>query len=202
VPPPPQAVVTFVAAVSMFAYLSLASAIRRRALDRGRTTIARASGLARWLPLFIFVPYLVIGVRQGPEVDLPIAVRWLGLGLVVAGPAFSFWSAATLGRHFDLEVEVHGGHEIIDRGPYRIVRHPVYLGFAIHFVGACLATGNGLLIAGTLLVTFPALYLRAATEERLLRERLGPAYDAYARRVGMLVPGIGRRASPDREAFG
>jgi len=59
---------------------------------------------------------------------------------------------------------------------------------AVHFVGACLATGNLLLIAGTLLGTFPALYLRASAEERLLRETLGPAYDAYARRVPMLVP--------------
>ena len=186
--PPPQALVTLVAAGSMLTYLSLASAIRRKAIDRGRQSIARASGLARWLPFFIFVPYLVIGVRQGPELDAPAGLRWLGVALVIAGPAFSNWSAQTLGRHFDLEVEVHGGHEVIDRGPYRIVRHPVYLGIAIHFIGACLATGNLLLIAGTLLVTFPALYLRAAAEERLLRESLGPAYDAYARRVPMLIP--------------
>jgi protein-S-isoprenylcysteine O-methyltransferase Ste14 len=185
---PSPVLVTLVAAGSMLAYLSLASGIRRRALDRGRTSVARAGGLARWLPFFIFVPYLVIGVRMGPEVDVPTAVRWIGLALVVAGPAFSFWSASTLGRHFDLDVEVHGGHEIIDTGPYRIVRHPVYLGIAVHFVGGCLATGNGLLIAGTVLATFPALYLRAAAEERLLRASLGPAYDAYARRVPMLVP--------------
>jgi protein-S-isoprenylcysteine O-methyltransferase Ste14 len=38
------------------------------------------------------------------------------------------------------------------------------------------------------LVTFPALYVRASAEERLLRDSLGPAYDAYARRVPMLVP--------------
>jgi protein-S-isoprenylcysteine O-methyltransferase Ste14 len=44
------------------------------------------------------------------------------------------------------------------------------------------------LIAGTLLVTYPALYLRARTEERLLRQRFGAAYDEYARRVRMLVP--------------
>jgi protein-S-isoprenylcysteine O-methyltransferase Ste14 len=191
---PSAVLVTVVAAGSMLTYLALASAIRRRAIDRGRTSVARASGLATWLPLFIFVPYLVIGLRQGPEVDVPTVLRWVGLALVIAGPAFSFWSASTLGRHFDLDVEVHGGHEIVDRGPYRIVRHPVYLGIAIHFIGACLATGNLLLVAGTLLATFPALHLRAATEERLLRESLGPAYDAYARRVPMLVPGIGRRA--------
>jgi len=185
---PPHALVTLVAAGSMFTYLYLASAIRRRALDRGRRSIARASGLARWLPVFIFVPYLVIGAREGPEVDIPSGLRWVGLALVIAGPAFSYWSAHTLGRHFDLDVEVHGGHEVIDRGPYRIVRHPVYLGIAIHFSGACLATGNVVLIAGTTLLTFPALYLRAAIEERLLRDSLGPAYDGYARRVPMLIP--------------
>ena len=185
---PPPVLVTLVAAGSMLTYGYFASAIRSRALARGRQSIARASGPARWLPFFIFVPYVVIAMQPGPALDLPAALRWLGVALVVAGPAFSFWSASTLGAHFDLDVEVHGGHEIIDHGPYRIVRHPVYLGIAIHFVGACLATGNLLLIAGTVLVTFPALYLRAAAEERLLRKTLGPAYEAYARRVPMLVP--------------
>jgi protein-S-isoprenylcysteine O-methyltransferase Ste14 len=189
---PPAALVTFVAAGSILAYLVLASGIRRRALGRGRQSIARATGPARWLPFLIFIPYVVIAVRTGPELEIPAALRWAGLALVVAGPALSYWSAYTLGRHFDLDVEVHGGHEIIDRGPYRIVRHPVYLGIAVHFIGACLATGNVLLIAGTVLVTFPALYVRAAAEERLLRDSLGPAYDAYARRVPMLVPGLGR----------
>jgi len=125
---------------------------------------------------------------RGPDLAAPTAVRWIGLALVIAGPAFSYWSAATLGRHFDLDVEVHGGHEIVASGPYRIVRHPVYLGLAIHFIGACLATGNGPLIAGTVAITFPALYLRARTEEGLLRKSLGPEYDAYARHVPMLVP--------------
>jgi protein-S-isoprenylcysteine O-methyltransferase Ste14 len=192
--PPPHALVTFVAVGSVLTYLFLASAIRRRAIDRGRRSVARAGGLARWLPFLLFAPYVVMNARPGPELDVPVALRWVGLGLVIAGPAFSYWSARTLGAHFDLDVEVHGGHDVVVHGPYRIVRHPVYLGFAIHFVGACLATGNLVLIAGTVLVTFPALYLRAAAEERLLRASLGSAYDAYARRVPMLIPlRIGRR---------
>ena len=78
--------------------------------------------------------------------------------------------------------------EFVGAGPYRLVRHPVYTGLALHFAGACLATGNLLLVAGTLLVTYPALYARASAEERLLRAHFGAAYDAYAREVGMLVP--------------
>ena len=114
---PPALLVTLLAAASMLTYLYLASAIRGRALARGRQSVARVSGLARWLPFFIFVPYVVIAIRLGPEIDILVALRWLGVALLVAGPAFSFWSASTLGAHFDLDVEVHGGHEIIDRGP-------------------------------------------------------------------------------------
>ena len=112
----------------------------------------------------------------------------MGLLLIGAGVAFALWAIAALGRHYDLVPEVHQDHELVRAGPFRFVRHPVYTGLAIHFAGACLATGNLLLIAGTLLVTYPAFYVRARAEERLLRDRFGAAYDDYARRVGMLVP--------------
>ena len=173
--------------LSFAVYVVFATRLRSR-VTQGRRTVVRGSAAAQLLPYGIFVPYVVIALRPGPEVPLPDAVRWIGLTLVVAGIAFSIWAAQTLGRHYDLEVEVHEGHEVVDRGPFAIVRHPLYLGLAVHFIGACLATGNWLLIAGTVLVSFPALYIRAREEERLLRIQLGPAYDTYARRVPMLVP--------------
>jgi protein-S-isoprenylcysteine O-methyltransferase Ste14 len=94
----------------------------------------------------------------------------------------------TLGRHYDLVLEVHQDHELVRRGPYALVRHPVYTGLGLHFAGACLATGNLLLIAGTLLVSYPAFYARARAEERLLRGRFGAEYEKYAQEVPMLVP--------------
>jgi protein-S-isoprenylcysteine O-methyltransferase Ste14 len=165
-----------------------AQAARARGIGRRGATVARSRGLAHYVAYFFFVPYVVIGARPGPEVAMPEPVRWAGLVLIPAGVAFALWAMATLGRHYDLELEIHRDHELVREGPYRFVRHPVYTGLAVHFAGACLATGNLLLIAGTVLVTYPALYLRARTEERLLRERFGAAYDAYARDVPMLVP--------------
>jgi protein-S-isoprenylcysteine O-methyltransferase Ste14 len=179
--------VAWTSALSFLVYGSYATRLRAR-VSRGRRTVATGGALAQYLPYVIWVPYVVIALRPGPELPLSDAVRWAGLGLVVGGIGFSIWAARTLGRHFDMEVEVHEGHEVVDRGPFAIVRHPVYFGLAVHLIGACLATGNGLLIAGTLFGAFPALYLRAATEERLLRTNLGPAYDAYAQRVPMLIP--------------
>jgi len=180
--------VAAVAVCSMLAYGTAAYRLRSRAVRARPPAVAEAGGLARNSPYFIWVPYAVLALRPGPEIDVAEALRWIGLALVVAGPLFMIWSAATLGRHFDVEVLVHGAHEVVRTGPYAVVRHPIYAGMALHFLGACLATGNLIFIAGTLLVSFPLLYQRASAEEALLRRELGEAYDRYARQVPMLIP--------------
>jgi len=179
--------VAVVVTLAFVVYLAAAQRARSRGIQaRGRTT-ERGRGIAQASPIFVFIPYLIVILRPGPELPLGDAVRWSGLALAVAGVAFALWAMRTLGRHFDLELEVHEGHEVIDRGPYALARHPIYTGLGLHFIGACLATGNLLLLAGTLGASFPAFYLRAAEEERLLRGRYGAAYDAYARRVRMFL---------------
>ena len=180
--------VTLVSVAGIVTFMVVAQLSRIRGLARRGETVARSRGLAHYIAYFFIVPYLAIAARPGPELDLPEPLRWVGLALVVLGISFALWAIATLGRHYDLELEIHRDHELVRNGPYRFVRHPIYTGLGLHFVGACLATGNLILIAGTILVTFPALYLRAKTEERLLREQFGHAYDAYASEVGMLVP--------------
>jgi protein-S-isoprenylcysteine O-methyltransferase Ste14 len=180
--------VTLVSIAGIATFMAVAQLSRMRGLARRGETLARSRGLAHYVAYFFFVPYVVIAARPGPELDVPESLRWAGLALVVLGVAFALWAIATLGRHYDEELEIHRDHELVRKGPYRFIRHPLYTGLGLHFAGACLATGNLVLIAGTLLVTYPALYLRAKTEERLLRERFGPAYDEYAREVGMLVP--------------
>jgi protein-S-isoprenylcysteine O-methyltransferase Ste14 len=180
--------VTAVSVASIVTFMAVAQLSRIRGVARRGETLVRSRGLAHYVAYFFFLPYLFIAARPGPEIDVPEPVRWVGLALVVLGIGVALWAIATLGRHYDLELEIHRDHELVRVGPYRFVRHPIYTGLALHFAGACLATGNLLLAVGTLLVTFPSLYLRARTEERLRRERFGAAYDAYAREVGMLVP--------------
>jgi protein-S-isoprenylcysteine O-methyltransferase Ste14 len=136
------------------------------------------------------VPYVVVFFRFGPGIDLEEPLRLCGAALSALGIGLSIWAIVTLGRHYDLLLEVHAGHELVRGGPYALVRHPVYSGLALHFIGACVATGSILLILGTLLVTLPAFYTRARSEERLLREEFGPEYDRYARAVPMLIPGL------------
>jgi protein-S-isoprenylcysteine O-methyltransferase Ste14 len=161
---------------------------QRRAISRRGATIRTAGGLAALAPYFFWVPYVVIALRPGPELTVPPLLAWLGVALSVLGVAFSLWAIVALGRHYDLVLEVHEDHELIRHGPYGLVRHPVYTGLALHFAALCLATGNLVLILGTLLVSYPAFYVRARAEETLLRERFGAEYEKYAREVPMLVP--------------
>jgi protein-S-isoprenylcysteine O-methyltransferase Ste14 len=182
------ALVTVMSLASIVTFMGVAQVSRYRAVARRGATVARAGGFAQYVAYFVFVPYIVIVARPGPELAVPEGLRWVGVLLIWLGVAFAVWAILALGRHYDLMPEVHQDHELVRGGPYRFVRHPVYTGLALHFAGASLATGNLLLIAGTLLVTYPAFYLRARTEERLLRDRFGAAYEEYARKVGMLVP--------------
>ncbi len=190
--PPPPEVAALMAVAAFIIYIAMASRLQRRARhDRGNPLRA-VGGVARWGPAFAWVPYVVLDARPGPTVAPSELLVDVGLALIVVGASFALWAAFALGSEFDLEPEVHEGHVVVRRGPYRVVRHPVYVGMAVHLAGACIASGNLVLTFGVLLVGYPLLYLRARAEERLLRAELGPAYDAYAREVGMFVPLLGR----------
>ena len=175
---------------SGIAFIASAQVARGRAVAKRGESLRVAVGIAQLLPYFFWVPYAVVFFHIGPEVLPPDAVRLLGIALAIGGVAFSLWSIATLGRHYDLVLEIHAGHQLVRRGPFTWTRHPVYTGLILHFIGACLATGNLLLTAGTLFVTIPAFVARARAEEQLLREQFGAEYDRYTEEVPMLVPGL------------
>lgn len=191
----PDGAIPFVVVACFGVYIAAAEVVLGRARSRRGPRTRQARGIAQWTPAFLWLPYAVVVYHVGPELAPPSAIVAGGIALTVLGIAFALWALATIGRHFDLELEVHQGHEIVRAGPYAFVRHPIYSGLIVHTIGAWLATGNLALIAGSLAITYPLLYLRARTEERMLRDELGPPYDVYAREVGMLVPFVGRRAA-------
>ncbi|TIX38846.1 MAG: isoprenylcysteine carboxylmethyltransferase family protein, partial [Mesorhizobium sp.] len=78
-------------------------------------------------------------------------------------------------------------HRVIDTGPYRLVRHPIYTGLLLAILATMAAKGTVWGVAGAILLT-AGIVMKARLEERFLRGELGSAYDDYARRVPMLVP--------------
>jgi protein-S-isoprenylcysteine O-methyltransferase Ste14 len=119
-------------------------------------------------------------------------VDWVLVALTAAGFALCWWARVRLGRLWSSTVTLKEGHRLVVDGPYALVRHPIYAGlvFATAMTAVTRASPSALIGAGLIAVTFT---FNARLEEGFLREQLGAAeYDAYASRVGMLVPKLGR----------
>ena len=112
----------------------------------------------------------------------------VGLVLAAVGGAIAVWSSRLLGRSFTPYPRPLASGELVDRGPYRIVRHPIYSAGLLFFAGYSLYAGVLALIVTVALGVVWAL--KARVEEGFLRERY-PGYVAYTSRVRYrLVPGV------------
>ena len=120
--------------------------------------------------------------------------RWLffvvGLVLMSAGIAIRQWAVAVLGRFFTIDVRVHPGQTVVERGPYRWVRHPSYTGLILTLVGIGLALGNWAALAVVAVVPTTGLVIRIRLEERALLEGLGEPYRRFAASRPHLFPGL------------
>lgn len=167
-------------------------------------TVAGA-GVARQAPyrLFTIAGFVLLLIafvdRQPPEAigflfrrhwNLPLEVQWAMVGLAALGLAFCWWARLHLGRLWSGRITRKEGHRIVDTGPYRLVRHPIYTGILTAALATLAVRGTVHAMLGFALLTI-GYWMKARLEERFLREELGPAdYDAYAARVPMLVPFI------------
>jgi protein-S-isoprenylcysteine O-methyltransferase Ste14 len=100
------------------------------------------------------------------------------------------WAVLTLGRLFTTTVVVRHEQEVVTSGPYRIVRHPSYLGVMILLAGFGLSLGD--LASVAVMVVLPAMGLmqRIRVEEAALRAGLGARYVEYCRGRSRLIPRI------------
>jgi protein-S-isoprenylcysteine O-methyltransferase Ste14 len=119
---------------------------------------------------------------------LPVGVS--GLAVMACGLALRYRAAKTLGAFYTRTLRVKTRHRVVDRGPYRILRHPGYLGVILLFVGAGAAVDNWTAVAAMPVLLFPAYAYRIRVEEKMLQATLGKAYADYMRRTWRLIPYI------------
>ncbi len=120
--------------------------------------------------------------------------RWgvfaVGIVLMWAGIAVRQWAITLLGRFFTVDVRVQADQMVIDRGPYRWVRHPSYSGMILTFLGMGLTLGNWLSLFVLAVVPTGGLIFRIHVEERTLLNALGEPYCHYAASRNRLFPGL------------
>ncbi len=112
---------------------------------------------------------------------------WLLCTSMLAGFVFCWWARLHLGSLWSGSVTRKTGHRIVDTGPYRLVRHPIYTGLVTAGLAMAMLRGSLAAMTGVVLL-FLGCWMKARLEERFLREDLGPDYDAYSRRTPMILP--------------
>lgn len=120
---------------------------------------------------------------------VPHTQDWVlaGAGLTLAGMLFAVWARAVLGSNWSGRVTIKQDHQLILRGPYSFVRHPIYTGMLAALLGTCLVFGAARCFVG-LLICGIGLWLKSRTEEQFMIQQFGDQYALYRRRVRALVP--------------
>lgn len=164
----------------------------RRSRSRTGTKQDRSTLRVVWLVIIVSVAAGIYVAKHWPAAALPHArsLAFSGVVLFVTGPLLRWWAIITLGRFFTVDVTIEKDHELVERGPFRMVRHPSYTGVLLAFVGLGLSLGNWAALLVTLLPIGAAFVHRMNVEENALSDALGPQYIDYMRRTKRLMPFI------------
>jgi protein-S-isoprenylcysteine O-methyltransferase Ste14 len=166
------------------------------AMARGGKAVAEResafSRLSHYLPLLIAM-YLLAApkVPFGPLNDrfapLSLWLVQLGAALTFAGIAFAIWARVCIAGNWSSDVTIKRNHELIVNGPYRWVRHPIYTGILLAFLGTALAVGEWRAALAVVLAV-AAFWRKLGIEETVMRRQFGEVYTRYAERVPALIP--------------
>jgi protein-S-isoprenylcysteine O-methyltransferase Ste14 len=108
--------------------------------------------------------------------------------VLAAGLVVFHRSHADLGTNWSITLEIREGHRLVTEGVYRRVRHPMYLALLLHGLGQAILLPNWVAGPAYLVVMLVLVAFRLGPEERMMRERFGAEYDAYAARTRAFGP--------------
>lgn len=125
-----------------------------------------------------------LGQRLLPQNPI---LQWTGVALTFAGASLAIWARLSLGENWSSVVSLKVRHELIRRGPFAYVRHPIYAGLLLAVAGTAIQIGEwGGFVA--IALTAIAYWLKAQREEQFLVAEFGEGYTRYRQSTGFLVP--------------
>jgi protein-S-isoprenylcysteine O-methyltransferase Ste14 len=154
--------------------------------DRGSLAVVIAAVVVGGVGGFVVASDLTgaaIGAGRWPIFVAGLVLMWTGI-------VVRQWAISLLGRFFTVDVRVQSDQAVVDRGPYRWVRHPSYSGMILTFAGMGLALGNWASLAVLAVVPTIGFVVRIHVEERALVEALGEPYRRFAASRPRLFPGV------------
>lgn len=130
-------------------------------------------------------------LKQQHFMTLPIAVfnrQIIAMGFFITGIVLRCYAVFSLGQFFSTTVITQNRHILIEKGPYRLIRHPAYTGLLSSFFAAGIAMGDMLALLTLLCPIAYVLNQRIRIEEHWLNEHFGTVYNDYCLRTKKLIP--------------
>lgn len=187
------------AAVLGFAALMLIRVERRDRTAGPRPSRERRGRLpvvANFAAFAVFATCLsIFATRSDALLAIPMAMA--GCILAVGGACLVVRARAELGAAWSLAPKAEHDAGLVTTGPYRRVRHPIYLGLIVLAIGQALAFASWPALVIVLAGIVPTFVWRARVEETVLARAFGERYEYYRQGTGMIIP-RGRRAAGSR----
>ncbi len=142
----------------------------------------------------VYITQLAV-ILEAAYLRYPRSVQWdivatLALVSMTLGLSLRTWAVFTLGHLFTMHISIRKDHSIIRKGPYRLVRHPSYLGAFILYISTAAFLHAWFSVVAAMVILPFAFLRRIHYEEELLKEELGEEYEAYRSEVKKILPGI------------
>lgn len=139
------------------------------------------------MALFLFYPQWL----TWSDLEWPSWLRWIGVALSLVGAPFFFWIHQVLGKNFSGTVYIQEDHSIVQEGPYRWIRHPMYTAYLLGHLSYLLMTANWFIgLTGILTITI-VMIVRVPNEEAAMLEKFGDDYRLYMQRTSRFLPRLG-----------
>lgn len=140
---------------------------------------------------------IVWSVRRPPFTEIVSGVEWLELLTAMIAMTAAIGSVLlimaavkTLGKEWSITARLVENHQLATKGPYAVVRHPIYTGMLGMLVATGLAISAWIALVAAIVIFAIGTLIRVRIEERLLRETFGQRFEEYARQVPAVIPGI------------
>lgn len=169
---------------------------RHRAAPKTKTTVS--DNRSRVGIVLQMLAYCIVYTAERPYftpiVPMPkrteAVVLAIASALGIASILFCFAAMRTLGKQWSLVARIVSEHELIQRGPFSIVRNPIYLAMFGLLLQAAIVVSIWQVIPPAIVIFLIGTWIRIRQEEKILRAQFGSKFDEYARRVPAFIPGL------------
>ena len=138
--------------------------------------------------IFRLLSLLLVSVGFMVQLKIvPMVLFIAGFATSFAGVALALWAQVVLGRNWVPGIGLYRNHKLVTRGPYRLVRHPIYTGISFLFFGGAIMCANPALFFAAVAMSL-SLVIRFPLEEAALKKKFGKRWNQYEKSTGSFLP--------------